>query len=221
MKGSLLIVCILIFSFLVCGCTSLSSNTSKDAIPSDKYVAILEEYTNQSTLIGTPPRVTISPLPIPTPDPTFDYNNQLGQLQYELGPYGITVNDSFKILVGKISLYDTPITLGYMGIGLTSVYTLPYTMDAGFTIVNVTSNGTIFAMYQNQSIILKPGENWTTTSSANITLGYLANKFNTSEYMDYTNMTIQPWPVHNDLTYTFTNRGLLNKSLINNSYANK
>ena len=214
MKRSLLIVCILIFSLLICGCTYFSSNTSKDTIPSDKYVAILEEYTNSSTLIGTPPNATIRPFPIPTPVPTFDYDNSQGQLQYELGPYGITANDSFKILIGKISYFDTPTMLGYMGIGLMGVYDLPYTVDDGFTIVNVTRNGTIMAIYNNQSIILKPGENWTTTSSANITGAYLANKFNTSDYTDYTNMTIMPWPIHRELSYTFTNKGIFNKSLV-------
>ncbi len=198
-----------------------NSITSIDTISSDKYVAILEEYTNRSTLIGTPPYTPIQPPPIPTPVPTFDYDNSNGMLKNELVPYGITVNDSFKVLIGKISYINTPTTVGYPGIGLAGAYSLPYTIEDGFTIVNIMSDGAIIATYKNLTIYLKPGKSWTTVKSGvNTTGSYLANKYNTNS-LDYNNITEMQWPVKNEQTYTLTNKGIFNKSVLSDPYSNK
>ena len=232
MKHSLLIVCIIIFSLMICGCTSFnstskissntSSNTSQDTIPSDMYVGVLEEYTNQSTLIGTPPYTPFPPMPIPTPMPVLDFDNSQGYTEVYLWNTNSPINDSFKGFILKEYLVSTPTQYGYAGeIYAKAVYDLPYTVEGGFIIENITSNGTILARYKNQSIVLGPGENTTIImSSVNKTGVYLANKVNSSPY-DYFNATLMPWPVTNEQVYTFTNEGIYNKSLINSSYSNK
>jgi hypothetical protein len=122
------------------------------------------------------------------------------------------------VLFGKINNLDTPTMYGPMGMSLMGIYALPYPIENGFFIVNITSNGTIFAIYKNQSIILKPGDNCTTViSSVNTTGLYLANTKNAEPY-DYYNMTIIQWPVKNELSYTLTNEGIFNKTLLNKSY---
>lgn len=222
MKHSFLIICILILFVIVCGCT-INSNTTKDVLPTDKYVAVLEEYTNTSTLIGNTTYSPVQPMPIPTPRPIFYYNNSQGMSSY-LKSYGINVNDNFKILLGKISYIDTPTEVGYKGMTqtgeyvplytLTGIYTLPYTIENEFTILNITQNGTIIAIYKNQTIYLQSGENRTfIIHSENITGFYLANTVNTNIY-DFKNITELPWPIHNEISITITNKGIFNKSIL-------
>lgn len=214
MKRSLLIACILIFGLFVCGCTYFNSSTSKDMLPQDKYVAIRVDSTNTSTLIGTPPYTPVQPMPIPTPVPYFDYDNSKGWLGPELAPYGISSNDSLKVIVGNIRYWDTPTMSGYMGIDLRGIYALPFTFENGLTILNITGNGTVLAEYENKSIYLKPGENWTMVKTADNTTGaYLANMQNNNTF-DYQNVTQMPWPVKSEQNYTFTNEGLLDKTRI-------
>jgi len=215
MKRSLLIVCILTFSLMVCGCTY---NTTKGTIASDKYVAILEVYTNQSTLIGTPPYITVHPIPIPTPVPMLDFDNSQGVTKRYLQDYGVAVNDSFKVFLFQESFTDTPTTWGFLGMSVRGVYGLPYVADEGFTIVNVTGNGTVMATFGDRSIILKPGENTTiVVSGGNTTGAYLAN-INGNNTYDFMNTTAMPWPVQNERIYTFTNEGIFNKSRLDSSY---
>ena len=82
MKRSLLIACILIFSLLVCGCTS----TSQNVLPSDQFVAVYVEMRDNGAIVsGTYPYPGMA-MPI---------------YPYEL-PAGFTLpaNDSLKILLG-------------------------------------------------------------------------------------------------------------------------
>jgi hypothetical protein len=233
MERGLLFLSILSFILLVCGCTGISSNTTKDTTPQNTnmatpqntytvnpqntsvafsqntYVAVLEEYNNKSTLIGNTPYTPIRPMAIPTPVPNFVYNRPDDYTLYELQANGNAVNDSFKILLGKISYIDTPTSLGYLGMTIKGIYAFPYTIEKGFTIVDVTNNGTMIATYNGQTIYLKPGENWSSIiSSVNTTGAYLANR----------DMTELPWPVNNEISITITNKGIYNKSLLNSSY---
>ena len=218
MKRCLIIVCILAFGLIICGCTS---DTPKDTIASDKYVAILEVHTDHSTLIGTPPYTQIQPPPIPTPVPVLDFDNSHGVTKDYLQECGVAVNDGFKALLFQESYIDTPTTIGFQRIAMGGIYSLPYTMDVGFTIVNITSNGTIMATCDNRSIMIMPGENMTiSVSGVNTTGAYLANRYGNNSF-DWGNMTELPWPVHNEQVYVFTNEGIFNKSLLNDAYMKK
>jgi len=160
-------------------------------------------------------------MPIPTPVPMLDFDNSHGATKRYLQDYGVTINDSFKVFLFRESFIDTPTSLGFLGMGVNGVYDLPYTIVDGFNIVNITSNGTIMATYNDQSITLRPGENMTMTiGSINTTGAYLANKINNNTY-DFANTTAMPWPVHNEQTYILTNEGIFNKSCLSDSYSNK
>jgi hypothetical protein len=212
MRHYLRIVCILVFAIMACGCIYNSTDSSIGMISSDRYVAILVDHTNHSTLIGTTPYTPIQPPPIPTPTPMFDYDNSHGMLKGELSQYGVTVNDSFKVLIGKIYYIDTPTTVGCLGMDIKGVYALPYTVEDELTLVNVTSNGTIIATFENQTIYMEPGQDWAATiASANTTGAYLANTKNNNSF-DYSNMSVMPWPVTSEISARFTNKGIFNKS---------
>ena len=218
MKRSLLIVCILILIILVDGCTNLNSSTTKnksniinDTIPADKYIAVYEEYTNTSSLIGNTTYIPLSPMPIPYPTLPFDYNNSTGNVLNMLSNTYI-INDSFKILYGNMEHYYSPWAYGDEGTFLCGVYELPFTVEDGFTISKVAGNGTIYAAYNNESILLNPGDNWTSPIITGTGMGRY--------YTDYANNTFYSWPISYNTSFTITNMGIYNKSLLNRSYTN-
>jgi hypothetical protein len=157
----LLIVCLI----LICGCLGTSSNS----LPSNKYVAV-EEYmfTNCTLIEGNlswfMPHIT---LPV-----IFNYDGSVngsnwadGSSWWKSGPgdyYYPTINDSFKVLYGTIYYreldpYDTS-----TGLRVRGVYGFPYTFQSGFSIDSIDKNGTVFGSYNNTSIVLKVGDQWTT-----------------------------------------------------------
>ncbi len=219
MKRSSLIVCILISILLICGCTTINSNTLNDTLPSDRYVAIYQEYTINSKLIGNTSYKPGPPIPLPSPFMPSDYDNSSGIMGYFLASYGYNVNDSFKILYGKRFNLDTPVDYGQGGFGIYGIYDLPYTIDEGFSVVNISKNGTIYATYNNQSIYLKVGDTWASP---------ITTKNETGRYLTYDipnqtmgNITYFDWPVQTNTSFTITNKGLYSKALLNSSYINK
>lgn len=218
MKRSFLIFSILSFIVVLCGCINPGSNM-EDKIPSDKYVAIYEEYTNTSKLIGNTTYVPGWQSPIPGPIMPFDYNNSSGLIstfQFEAP----IVNDSLKILYGKMIHIDNPNVYGDEGVFLSCIYDLPYTNENGFTIMNVTRNGTINAVYDNGPIILRPGDSWTSPITSGTTMGsyYTMDPrlYNSSNGI----LPYLPWPVSYNRSFTITNKGIYSKSLWNSTYTN-
>jgi hypothetical protein len=185
-------------------------------IPSDRYVAISEFYLNSSTLIGTPPY----PISWPPFNPGllvgFDPNNSHGDLSFQLQHFGVTVNNSLKILFYNLRWDDKPTSRGGVGESMYGIYSLPYTTEDGFTITNITSNGTLMAIYKNRSVILLPGDNRTFNVSDINTTGtynaFTANKSNNPE--DPYNYAPMTWQVHNVQNFTLTNEGMFNTSVL-------
>lgn len=215
MRYLLTIACLLLFAALCCGCTTNDQNTS-NTLPKDKYVAIYEEYNNSSTLIGNTSYTPGNPWPMPGVVLPFDYHNSSGRLIYSWYD-GCTVNDSFKILYGKMSYIDNPVAYGFDGTFVNGIYELPVSPEIGLTIVNVTRDGTIIATCNNNSFSLKPGENWTSTLITGTALGQyytldlpLPNQDGTIPYIS--------WPVNYTISIKITNMGIYSKSLLNNSY---
>ena len=195
-------------SIVACGCIS----DKNDTISTNNYVAILEEYTNSSTLIGNVTLSPAPPTPIPTAIPYFDYNNSQGHMFSRLKDSGYAINDSFKILFGKIIYIYSPVTSGPLGLATFGIYDLPYTIEDGFTIINLTSEGNIYATYNNKSILLKPGDSWESPITTVTGVGY----YYTSDVLNNkTNFIKVTWPVYYNTSYTITNKGIHGKSLIN------
>jgi hypothetical protein len=219
MKRSLLIVCILIFGLLLCGCVNDNSNNAKDMLPADKYVAIYEEYTVNSKLIGNTPYKPGPPFWSPTPFMPSDYDNSSGIMGQFLASYGYNVNDSFKILYGKRFNYDNPVVYGQGGFHIAGIYELPYAIDEGFTIVNISKNGTIYATYDNQSIYLKVGDTW----ASSITTRNETGRYYTYDIPNQTtgNITYFDWPVQTNTSFKIANKGIYGKALLNSTYTNK
>lgn len=223
MKPRSLIGCMLISAILICGCTYYGSSSSKDALSMDNYVALLEEYNNKSVLIGNTTYTPVQPMPIPTPRPIFYYDSP--GMSNILQDYSINVNDSFKILLGKISSINSPTAVGYIGTtlageygppySLSGIYTLPCSIENALTISSISKNGTILAIANNKAICLKPGENFTfIIGHENVTGSYFANIANKSIYDFYMNPTQMPWPVTNEVSITITNEGIFDKSIL-------
>lgn len=215
MKRSLLIIGAIIIGSLICGCTYYNSNSSKDILPSNKYVAVYEDYYNNSTLIGTTPYTPAEPWEIPLPEMSFDYNNSSGLTSQLLLSNGDWVNDSFKILLGQMTTLHGPQTQGRYGAFNHGVYSFPYTIEGVFTILNVTKNGTIIAVSDNESIILKPGDTWKSPVISGTTMGL----YHTIGIPYPTNIINYDWPISYNTAFTITNMGIYNKSLWNSSYA--
>ena len=221
MKHSLLIGIIVVTGLLICGCINNNSSTINDTIPKDKFVAVLEDYNNYSFLIGNTTYPPVRPWPIPAPVFPFPFGDN--ETLYPMSDYprafgnNISVNDSLKILVGKRLWTDTPTVLGSGGGSLNGVYSLPYTIENVFTVLKVTKDGTITAIYDNQTINLKPGEKWTGIIFIENTTGaYLANIGSNSTSFNPSETTKLPWPVTNEISVTITNRGIFDKAIFNN-----
>jgi hypothetical protein len=181
-------------------------------------VAVYEEYTNSSRLIGNTTYMPFGPWPIPMPIIPFDYQNSSGDL-ISLGIINsTTINDSFKILCGRMNNIDNPNAYGQSGVWVTCVYMLPYTNEDGFTIMNISGNGTIYAIYNNESIYLKPGETWSSPVTTGTTIGsystLVPRVFNSSTGI----VPYFPWPISFNASFTITNKGIYSKVLWNNSY---
>lgn len=218
MKHSLLIGFIIISGLLICGCTNYNSGTSNDILSKDKFVAVLEEYNNYSYLIGNTTYPPVRPWPIPAPVFPFPFeNNEIMQSHGYMEGFGknIGINDDLKILHGKRLWTETPTVIGSGWGSLNGVCSLPYTIENEFTILKITQNGTINAMYSNQTINLKPGEKWTgIISSENTTGAYFANPGNNSTSFIIGVTTQLPWPVTKEISVTITNEGIFNKSVL-------
>jgi hypothetical protein len=92
--------------------------------------------------------------------PTYSFNPEDRKLK---GLVNFALNDSLLVVYGDGSSLG-----GAMGGGaatmLNGAYALPYT-QSGLTISSVKENGAVTIEYENGTILLSPGENWTLTTS--------------------------------------------------------
>lgn len=198
MKRSLLIVCILIFSLLACGC--LGSNS--DSLPSSKYVAIYEQCINDGSIInGTGNVSNVINIPSTAPGEPFDYNQSWGF-------QSLKINDSFKFVYGCRIIYEDPGSYNN-SLVVNSVYGYPYTLKSGLTILAVFKNGSIQAVYNNESLFIEPGKSWTSENvSQQIVNKQLPTVDRNAPILDITYM---PFTVQYITSYTVENLGIYNK----------
>lgn len=168
------------------GCTSNSpaapvqndtQNSTHDGLQTslsqDKYVAVEEHQQVTSRLVNGSNPFTHWAGPQPV---YFNYDGSANGSDWTLSiswrndnpNYGYypVVNDSFKMLYGSTYHRDVDMRATRTGIRITGIYGFPHTSEAGFTIENVDRNGTVYARYNNISIVLKPGEQWTSPVTA-------------------------------------------------------
>ena len=188
-------VTILLLLILTAGALAVSGCTSgSDTLPQDKYVAVDEHLLVDSNLIeGT------YPLPMGiTPPIAFHYDGTTTRSSgfpdsIEEGYYP-EVNDSFQVLYGTTSKRSIAPNAVRSGLLIKGVYSFPYAGESGFTIRNITRDGTIFANYGNTSVTLKPGEEWVSPVTTEISKGN--GSFAGAPYA-YTTIINTTWTVTN------------------------
>ncbi|WP_148266584.1 hypothetical protein [Methanocella arvoryzae] len=158
------------------------------------YVAVEEHLLVDSNLIkGTYPY----PMSIPPPS-AFYYDGTTASSSglpssIDEGYYP-EVNDSFQVLYGTTSKRSIAPNAVRSGLLIKGVYNLPYAGESGFTIQNIARDGTIFANYGNASVTLKPGEEWVSPVTTEISKGN--GSFAGASYA-YTTIINTTWTVTN------------------------
>jgi hypothetical protein len=185
MKRSLLIACILIFSLLVCGCTSSSQNV----LPSNKFVAVYVEMHDDGTIIsGTYPYPGMA-----MPAYSFDLPAN----------FTLPANDSLKIFLGVQNFSDSRVRLT-VNFKETEVYAFPYSISPEITIDGVDRNGTVEMSYDNKSINITSGANWVSPVTS------VWNETNTVSYPPE-NGTNYTYTLQFKRTWMVENKGVFNK----------
>lgn len=163
MKYRSLTFCLLVSIILVCGC--IVGNPG--SLPPGKFVAIELIERDTGTLVsGTIPMIEGAQPPIAF----FDYPRGYNSTDYpsDYPPK----NDSLKILVGVVSISESPLRLTTNLNSVKGIYVLPYTLESGLTVTGVDDKGDLTlsfegaspaatsAHYANESIHLSPGATW-------------------------------------------------------------
>jgi hypothetical protein len=133
----------------VCGCTGSSGNE----LSRDSYIAVQEDLTTTCTLIG-------SENYSPTPHIGYPYQYDYAGSMVQNDGYYPEINDSLKILYGKMSYRTLEPWDTLTGLRIRGVYGFPYASDSGFVFESVDKNGTIFGSFNDTSIVLHSGEIW-------------------------------------------------------------
>ncbi len=192
----------------LCGCTA-NITSPGNSLPQDKYVAIDEHMQTKCTIINgsydTLPHIT---LPV-----IFDHDgSDTGNNPADGGWSGIhnvisnnyypTVNDSFKALYGSTYYRDVAPMDTRTGVRIKGIYRYPYVFESGFVLSDIDRNGTIYGSYDNMSIVLRSGEQWTSPISTEI------------KSSSGTDMYQKPYSytASFNTTWTITNLGILDKS---------
>jgi hypothetical protein len=184
----LMLICLL----LVSGC--IQENTITKKLTSDEYVLIhFAKMTKGDLLEGN-----------------FDYSNEFPLSFYD-GPF-IRINNDSKTIQGLgqyntsanftgILIYSTadltPVAHG-AGSNYLVVYQLPSAYE-DVKIQNIDENGIVTIVYNNSTIILKPGEQW----------------FNSTNKIESGNLANYTYKVNLTINETIINYGIWNKSGIN------
>ena len=208
MKHSLLIVSILVFCLLGCGCTASNQNalpstgSSQNALPSSKYVALYEEVDDEGQIVSG----NLSPVVGDAYPPiTFYYNKSAAP------PSGFPypINDSLKILFGTYSQKESSAGLRN-GLNVVEIYNFPSIPEQGLIINGVDKNGTVDMIYNNTSVALSPGSAWTAPPIPEW------NETNTVTYTQpnvngQSNRTNYTYTIQYNRTVTIENKGVIDK----------
>jgi hypothetical protein len=201
-----LIICLVAIS----GCLA-NNKISGDSLPADKYVAVQEDLSTSCTLIegsyNLPPHITLPPLPF-FYDGSANGSNWASRTSWKNAypqlnnNYYPAVNDSFKVLYGTIYYRDIAPRDTRTGMRIRGVYGLPYACESGFVLQNIDRNGTIYGSYDNTSIVLRIGEQWTSPVFTEIKSG------------NGTGMDQKPfsYTANFNTTWTITNLGIFDKA---------
>jgi len=204
-----LAILLILFMVTLSGCAS-NITSSGNSLPHDKYVAIEEYMKTNCTIING----SYNSLPHITLPAFFDYDGSAngsnpaegsswtGFQSYISNNYYPAVNDSFKVLYGSAYYRDVAPMDTRTGVMIKGIYSYPYVCDSGFVLRDIDRNGTIYGSYNNTSIVLRRGEQWTTPLYTDI-------KSNSG-----TDMFQKPfsYTASFNTTWTITNLGILDKS---------
>ena len=182
MTRSLLIICILIVSLLICGC----SVSDQNVLPSNKFAAVYVEMHDDGTLVS-------GAYPYPggaMPAYSFDLPAN----------FTLPANDSLKIFLGVQNFSDSIVRLT-VDLKETEVYAFPYPISPEITIVGVDKNGNVNLLFNNKSINLSSRASW----ASPVTLVW--NQTNTVGF----NGSNYTYTIQFNRTWTVENKGVFNK----------
>jgi hypothetical protein len=155
MKYYPLLICIIGLAILAGGCMVNDLNE----LPPNKYVAIYEEIRDDGTIVsGSYPYPGGAQPPIPFFYRKSDYPSMGYPSDYP------SMNDSLKILLGTYTVKESSVRLTN-NLNVDGIYSLPYTLGSGITIIAVDKDGNVKMSYENESINLPPGTLWTSPST--------------------------------------------------------
>lgn len=201
-SAKLILTILFIVSLIfVCGCSSTSPTPVSNSLPSDKFVAIYEEYHDEGTVIEGTGDIAYIPVPCPVPMP-FDNDLIKGNTQYYQ-----SIDKNFKIFYGTYYFRYYP-NSGYTTANYRVIDGYPYTLESNLTILGIDRNGTINANYMNQSVILKVGDKWQSpvaTRVENQSLQIVVNG-------NYFSGVYRPFVVQYNTSWTVENKGMFDKS---------
>ena len=160
----------------VSGC---AGNYSKDALPTDKYVALEENFLTRCTIINgsydLPPHIAphVGAFDYDgsdnNSDPTYGgWANYRGFISNNFYP---AINDSFKVLWGTLYYRDLAPSDTDTGMRIRGIYGYPCVFESGFVLQNIDANGTVYGSYDNASIVLRYRDTWTSPVSTEIESG--------------------------------------------------
>ncbi len=202
----LLIISIAFIIFTASGGTSQSlanvtAGQKFNSLSPDEYVAIYQEYHEKGVIISGNGTVISYPEPCPRPRP-FDYNGSLGYLE----EYPI-INYSLKIFHGDFKYYETP-AISYVRASYGGIYSYPSLLESNLTVLDVDENGTIYANYNNQPVILNVGDVWQSSPGTRIENQTFQVEIGGNPFSG----VYRPFTVQYNSSWSFENKGIFDKS---------
>jgi hypothetical protein len=194
------IIIVIIVIILICGC--INDNTfNNNSMPSMKYSVLEEKIWDEGN-------ITAGKLPFhgdAMPLPIFLYNktrvHEFENKSIDYPPNYPPMNESMKILLGTYQIENIPWSLKG-NLNVSGIYGYPYKLASGLEIINVDKNGTIYMLYDNNSINLKIGDVWVSPI-----ISTRIETYNGS-YID----SVYSYTVEYSRTITLTNRGMYDKT---------
>jgi len=119
-----------------------------------------------------------------------------------LDNYYPAVNDSFKALYGTMYYVDLSPGDTVTGMRIRGVYNYPYICESSFELQDIDLNGTLYGSFENTSIVLRSGEQWTSPVVTEIKSG--GGTGLDQNHFSYT--------ARYNTTWTITNLGLFDKA---------
>jgi hypothetical protein len=200
----IIVVCLV----TLCGCTNGDSDPG-NSMATGEYVAVQENYLTDCTIItgsyNLPPHITLPNVFIY--DGSLNGSSIAGGGWSNLRPeyfdnYYPEVNRSFKALYGTIYYRDLAPGDTSTGVRIRGVYSMPYGFQSGFVLQDIDRNGTVYGSYNNASIVLHRGEQWTSPVFSEVRGG--SGTGLDGQHFSYT--------ASFNTTWTVTNLGMFKKS---------